>query len=106
MSLYPQNIFRVVTLPQSSYNCTDCLSLIQKLRSTAVDRSPTAIITQDIKKMAAVSAVTLSFIHVNRCCNEIAHVLAKSADQLSESVWFHVPPELIWPCLCNDRLSE
>ena len=29
--------------------------------------------------------------------------LAKSADQLCVSEWFHSPPELILSKLCNDR---
>ena len=57
---------------------TDCLSLIKKLRSVAIDRSFTGTITQDIKKAASASTV-LSFIYVNRWCNEVAHVLARSA---------------------------
>ena len=81
-----------------SYNrgivATDCLSLIKKLQSEAMDRSHTGIIIQDIKKAVYVSSVVFSFIHV-RSCNEIAHVLARSTDQISESVWFHVAPGLL-----------
>ena len=93
-----------------SYNraivATDCLSLIRKLQSQDMDRSHTGIITQDIKKAAHVSSVVFSFIHVSRCCNEVAHVLARSTDQISELVWLHVAPEFLWPSLCNDRLNE
>ena len=93
---------------QLSYNraivATDCLSLIKKLQSEAMDRSHTGIITQDIKKEVHISSV-FSFIHV-RSCNEVAHVLATSTDQISESVWFHVAPEFLRSSLCNDRLSE
>ena len=93
-----------------SYNraivATDCLSLIRKLQSEAMDRSHTGIIIQDIKKAVYVSSVVFSFIHVSRSCNEVAHVLARSTDQISELVWFHVAPEFLWSSLCNDRLSE
>ncbi|KAK3154099.1 hypothetical protein QOZ80_2BG0186010 [Eleusine coracana subsp. coracana] len=85
---------------------TDCLSLFHKIQSEAVDRSHTGIITQDIKEAARVSPVIFSFTHVSRWCNEVAHVLAKSADQVSESVWLDVPPDLIWSALCNDRFNQ
>jgi ribonuclease HI len=58
---------------------TDCLSLVQKLRSEAMDRLHTGILTQDIKKVVQASTVLYSFIHVSRSCNEVAHVLARSA---------------------------
>jgi hypothetical protein len=85
---------------------TDCLTLIKKLRSEAIDRSFTGIITQDIKKAVSASTVVFSFIHVNRRCNEVAHVLARSAGQLSESVWFYVAPEFLWSSLCNDQFNK
>ena len=80
---------------------TDCLSLIKKLRSVAIDRSFTGTITQDIKKAASASTV-LSFIYVNRGCNEVAHVLARSANQLSQPIWFYVVPEFLWH---NDQFT-
>ncbi|TVU12715.1 hypothetical protein EJB05_46370, partial [Eragrostis curvula] len=82
---------------------TDCLSLINKLRSSTVDRSHTGIIIEDIKQTKRVSSVVLSFIHVSRNSNEVAHALAKTADHLYESVWYDVPPECILLKLCNDR---
>jgi len=82
---------------------SDCLTLINKLRSRKVDRSHTGIIVEDIKQLMRVSSVVFSFIHVSRNCNEVAHALAKSADQLCVSEWFHSPPELILSKLCNDR---
>ncbi|KAK3164390.1 hypothetical protein QOZ80_1AG0017010 [Eleusine coracana subsp. coracana] len=83
---------------------TDCLLLINKLRSRTVDRSHTGIIIEDIKQAKRVSPVVFSFIHVSRNCNEVAHILAKSADHLYESVWFDVPSEFILSKLCNDML--
>ena len=82
---------------------SDCLTLINKFRSRKVDRSHTEIIVEDIKQLMRVSSVVFSFIHVSRNCNEVAHALAKSADQLFVSEWFHSPPELILSKLCNDR---
>ena len=85
---------------------TDCLSLVQKLRSEAMDHLHTGIIIQDIKTAVQASTVVYSFAHVTRCCNKVAHVLARSADQLSVSVWFHGVPEFLWPSVCNDRLHQ
>ena len=84
---------------------SDCESLIKKLQSRVTDRSNIGIIIEDIKKVVCTSTVAFSFIHVNRCCNKAAHVLARSADRLSESVWLHVPPEFLWSTLCNDMTA-
>ena len=86
---------------------SDCLSLILKLRRVVKDRSHIAIIIQDIKESVRSSTdVVFSFTRVSRCCNVVAHVLAKSADQTNESIWHYVPPDFIWPALCNDRLMK
>jgi pentatricopeptide repeat protein len=84
---------------------SDCLSLIQKLHATSKDQSQVAAIIQDIKQTTQAS-ITFSFIHVSRCCNVVAHILARSADQLSESVWYSEAPEFIQAALCNDRVNE
>jgi len=60
---------------------TDCLSLVHKLQSKTTDRSYTEIIIQDIKEAARSSSIVFSFIHVSRWCNEVAHVLARSASR-------------------------
>jgi hypothetical protein len=69
---------------------TDCLSLIQKLRLEGADRSHTGTIIQDIKQEVRASSVMFSFTHVSKWCKEVAHVLARSADQISETVRLHV----------------
>ena len=84
---------------------TDCLSLIKKLQSKAIDRSFTGSITQDINKAASASSVVFSFIYVNRWCNEVAHVLTRSANRLSQCVWLYVAPEFLWSSLCNDQFN-
>jgi hypothetical protein len=83
---------------------SDCLSVVQKLHSNGKDRSLVASIVEDIKQEAKFSLKDLSFIHVSRCCNVVAHVLARSTGQCSDSVWFHEAPELIRASLCNDLL--
>jgi hypothetical protein len=60
-----------------------------------MDRSQTGIIIQDIKEQVCASSVFVSFIHVNRWCNEVAHVLAKSTNQIYETIWHHVAPKLL-----------
>jgi hypothetical protein len=82
---------------------SDCLSLINKLKSHNMDRSHTGIIIEDIKLLMRTSSVIFSFIHVIRLCNQVAHVLARSADQIVESVWFDSPPVSIMSKLCNDQ---
>ena len=81
---------------------SDCLPLINKLRGRTIDRSHTEIIVEDIKKMRRESSVVFSFIHVTRTCNQVAHILAKSARHLSESIWYDVSPDFICTKICND----
>jgi hypothetical protein len=47
---------------------------------------------EDIKCLSRASSIAFSFNHVSRKCNQVAHVLAKSAGLLCDSVWFNVPP--------------
>lgn len=82
---------------------SDCLSVVQKLMSSAVDRSETGTITQDVKLMAAASPTSFAFIHISRWCNGVAHALAKSVEQNTESIWLDAPPDAIWTTLYNDR---
>jgi hypothetical protein len=92
---------------QLSYNqvivVSDCLTLINKLDAPCRDRSHTRIIIEDIKCMSSTFSITFLFKHVSEKCNEVAHVLAKSAGCLDKSVWFNVPPDFILDELCNDQ---
>ena len=81
----------------------DGLSLINKLQARFRDRSNTGMIIEDIKYLSRASSIVFSFTHVSRKCNQVAHVLAKSAGVLSESVLFDVPPDLILSKLYNER---
>lgn len=58
---------------------SDCLSLIHKVQSSGFDRSSIGSIVRDIKIRASMF-LSCKFKHVNRCSNEVAHVLAKSAE--------------------------
>jgi hypothetical protein len=81
----------------------DCLSLINKLQARSRDRSHTGIVVEDIKQLGRASSVAFSFTHVSRICNQVAHVLVKSASTLCESVWLDVPPNFIVSKHCIDR---
>jgi ribonuclease HI len=85
---------------------SDCLSLVHKLRSGYKDRSHTGIIVEDTKKAICVSSAVFSFIHVSRWCNEVAHVLARSAHHLSQSCWFHVAPSFYGLPFVRIRLNN
>jgi hypothetical protein len=50
---------------------SDCLSLVQRVRSSSVDRLPVGVLVADIKSLAK-SFTSVSFIHVKHCLNEAA----------------------------------
>jgi hypothetical protein len=80
---------------QLSYNkvivVCNCLSLINKLKASSRDRSHIGIIVDDIKCLSRASSIAFSFNHASRMCNQVAHVLAKSAGLLCESVGLMYP---------------
>ncbi|SPT16885.1 unnamed protein product [Triticum aestivum] len=80
---------------------SDCLSLINKIKGLGFDRSPTGAIVHDIRKCAT-KFVSCSLIHVNRSCNEAAHVLAKSAENDVWSWWINEFPDVIRTIICNE----
>ena len=50
-----------------------------KLKTVATDRTTTVSILADIKSLACKFSY-VSFVHVSRIANEVAHVLARSSD--------------------------
>jgi len=74
------------------------------LQSQNLDRSEVGAIICDIKNL--VREVTFSFMYIRRSCNEAAHVMARLADQFSESVWCNEAPDAIRAILCNDLYSN
>jgi hypothetical protein len=82
---------------------SDCLSLIQRVNSSALDRSNVGVVVQDIKHLA-LNFIEISFSHVCRHCNESAHILARSAELFSSSVFRNFAPDCIRQTLCNDLL--
>jgi hypothetical protein len=61
---------------------SDCLSLIQRLKSTEPDWSQIGSVVLDIKQRVAGFSPT-TFRHVNRLFNKEAHILARSYDVYS-----------------------
>ncbi|XP_039791741.1 uncharacterized protein LOC120657488 isoform X2 [Panicum virgatum] len=83
---------------------SDCHNIIKKLQSQNLDRSEVGAIICDIKNL--VREVTFSFMYIRRSCNGAAHVMARLADQFSESVWCNEAPDAIRAILCNDLYSN
>jgi ribonuclease HI len=80
---------------------SDCLSAIQRIQSTAMDRRLVGVVIQDIKEFAN-NFTNIYFSHVRRQCNESAHILARSAERFVSSVFRNFAPECIRMTLCND----
>ena len=69
-------------------------SVVQRLNSSASDRSLLGPVVTDIKKVA-LSFISCEFHHVFRESNVAAHLLARSCAYVSSSVWRGVSPDLI-----------
>ena len=79
---------------------SDCLSVIQRVLSSEVDRSALGAVTEDVKRLAR-SIPTCSFIHVYRGANFSAHYLARSCE-FSGVASRGVAPDCIRMHICND----
>jgi ribonuclease HI len=80
---------------------SDCLSMVQRIKSTTMDRSYLGVVIQDIQKMAA-SFSSISFCHISRNLNESAHILARRAELYGFISFRHVIPDCIRETLCTD----
>jgi hypothetical protein len=80
---------------------SDYLSLIQRMNSSLLDRSPVGILAGEIKSMSSVFT-EVSFVHVKRCLNEVEHALAKSCRNFFSSEVFNSIPDFIRGTLCID----
>jgi hypothetical protein len=80
---------------------SDCLSVIQRIKSGEVDRSLYGPVIEDIKLMSR-GFGTCEFCHVYRVTNVAAHLLAKECESFESSVWRSVAPVCITDALCND----
>jgi hypothetical protein len=77
-----------------------CLSLVQRMNSQPMDRSSAGIIAAGIKHLVK-DFSSVSFRHVKRVLNEVAHRLTKSSKNLNSSFTFYSVPDFIRETLCN-----
>ena len=82
---------------------SDCLSLIQRLKSGVMDSSPAGILVSGIKEMTT-SFTSVSFTHVSRFLNVAAHILAKSCISCSSPEVFYSVPDCIRGTICIDMM--
>ena len=80
---------------------SDCLSVIQRVNSSNVDRGPAGVVIQDIKHIAT-QFDEISFSHVLRQYNVAAHTLARSAEHFISTVFRNFAPDCIRQTLCYD----
>jgi ribonuclease HI len=80
---------------------TDCLSLLNWLNSTSMDRSAVGIVIAGIKHLVKDFA-SVSFRHVKRGLNEAAHLLAKSCSDTNSSFVSYSVPDFIQGSLYID----
>jgi hypothetical protein len=65
------------------------------------DRSICGHVFEDVKRMAK-SFELVSFLHVYRVLNFVAHNLARQCEFSVNVVWRDVPPVCIQEAICND----
>jgi hypothetical protein len=80
---------------------SDCLSLIQRINSSELDRSPISMVVQDIKFLAT-NFLAVSCSHIFREFNIAAHTLACSAEQVVSICFRNSIPGCIRQTICND----
>jgi hypothetical protein len=77
--------------------------LWQRIENRGMDHSQSGAVIQDIKSLA-LSFQSISFKHVYRGQNVAAHILARSSEFGSVSVWRGVPPMCIRETICTDGM--
>jgi hypothetical protein len=82
---------------------SDCLSVIQRIRSGETDRSLCGPVIEDIKLLSR-TFVSCDFRHGFRVLNNAAHVLARKCENLASSVWRGVAPDFVQDAICKDIL--
>ena len=87
LTVLRDNDFRYVTL------ASDCLSLIQRVSSTAQDRSRVGSVVMDIENLAS-GFRSCSFKHVARTSNLLAHRLARFSELSYCNISFGVIPDV------------
>lgn len=84
---------------------SDCQTLISKINTPLPDRSHIASVVQEIKLKARLFG-SISFIHVYRSCNVVAHVLAQSAVHEASAVWVGEVPGCIRQLVCTESVID
>jgi ribonuclease HI len=79
---------------------SDCLSLVQRVKSLEIDRSHVGVVVQDIKALVS-GFSSVFFNHVYRHCNVAAHTLARSAEQFISVIFRNSIPDCIRQTFCN-----
>jgi hypothetical protein len=79
---------------------SDCLSLVQRVNSSEVDRSQVGVVVQDIKAIAS-GFFSVSFTHIYRQCNVAAYTLARSAEQFVSVLFRNSILDCIRQTICN-----
>ncbi|KAK8600507.1 hypothetical protein V6N13_059707 [Hibiscus sabdariffa] len=81
----------------------DALNFISKLNSLMEDRSDIGAIVkniQDVRKQFQI----ISFVHVSRRCNRVAHILAKDyGTTTTHMVWIEQVPTYVEEAVEDDR---
>ena len=85
----------------SAIFASDCLSLVQRVNSSSIDRSEVGVVVSDIKRLVACFS-SVSFCHVNWPLNVVAHKLVRSCEFASSKVVYYCTPECIRQTLCTD----
>ena len=80
---------------------SDCLSLVQRMKSSSFDRSEVGAVVADIKLLLG-GFSSVSFCHIKRSLNVPAHILARACEVDVSSHVFYTIPELITQALCMD----
>lgn len=85
---------------------TDCMKVVQSLRSTLSLASPFGLVIADCKQLMQEIA-SVAFYFVKRSAYRVAHCLARQSIFLSDRSFTedNVPPEVMYLCM-NDLLHE
>jgi hypothetical protein len=81
---------------------TDCMGAKAKITGSEMDRSMHGQLVEEIKAMLQ-GFEDYKVQHVNRKCNEVAHLIAKdNCDNKSYNTWVDSPPGIIVDSLALD----
>jgi hypothetical protein len=79
----------------------DYQTVISKINCSLPDSSAIVAVIHDIKVNSSLYRA-ISFAHVNRACNRVAHVIAQSAIHGVGVVWVGETPEFFCALVCSE----